>query len=92
MAGRESRSFVRIDLSEARKRAILSSFVGFYADVLDEELSTYQAERVLEFFIKELGPPVYNQAIQDARRFMLEKLEDLDAEFYEPPEPGSHAR
>ena len=35
-------------------------------------MSAYQAERLLEFFMKNLGPPVYNQAISDARAFMLE--------------------
>ena len=59
----------------------------FYSEELDEELSSYQAELMLEFFMKTLGPPVYNQAISDARAFMLGKLEDLDAEFYEPEEP-----
>lgn len=37
--------------------------------------------------VEELGPPVYNQAIQDARAFMAEKLGDLDAEYYEPETP-----
>ena len=39
---------------------------------------------LVEFFVQRLGPTVYNQAIQDARGFLLEKLEDLDVEFYEP--------
>ena len=74
---------MRIRLTEERKRAILGALKGFYAEMFDEELSTFRAEETLRFFQKALGPPVYNQAIQDARAFMLEKLEDLDAEFYE---------
>ncbi len=38
--------------------------------------------------MKALGPPVYNQAVQDARGFVQEKLDDLDAEFYEPEDPA----
>jgi uncharacterized protein (DUF2164 family) len=38
---------------------------------------------VLDFFLNELGPPVYNQAVKDARGFMLRKLDDLDGEVYE---------
>ena len=50
----------------------------------DEQLSPYRAQRILDFFIKALGPPLYNQAISDARAFMSHKLDDLDAEFYQP--------
>jgi len=39
--------------------------------------------------VKELGTPVYNQAIQDARKFLQGKLDDLEGEFYEPDEPYS---
>jgi uncharacterized protein (DUF2164 family) len=34
--------------------------------------------------VKELGAPIYNQAIQDARAFLQGKLDDLEGEFYEP--------
>ncbi len=84
MATRPSENPMRIQLSEDRKQALLDSLTKFYLGEFDEELSDYRARRILAFFVKALGPPVYNQAIGDARSFMLEKLEDLDAEFYEP--------
>lgn len=74
---------MRIRLSEDRKQAILRALRDFYREVFDEQLSTFRAEQILRFFVATLGPPVYNQAIQDARSFMFEKLEDLDGEFYE---------
>jgi uncharacterized protein (DUF2164 family) len=74
---------MRIRLSAERRAAILTQLERFFLTEFDEELSTYRAERILDFFVKTLGPSVYNQAIQDARKFMLERLEDLDAEFYE---------
>lgn len=74
---------MRIRLSEDRKQAILRALRDFYLEVFDEELSTFRAEQILRFFVTTLGPPIYNQAIQDARGFMFEKLEDLDGEFYE---------
>ena len=83
MSDRSNASPMRIQLAEDRKNAILRSLKDFYADVFDDNISQYRAERLLEFFVKALGPAVYNQAIQDARGFMLNKLEDLDAEFYE---------
>ena len=75
---------LRINLSDERKTAFLKLITDFYTENFDEELSKFRAERLLNFFAKQLGPPIYNQAIADARAFVFEKLEDLDVEFYEP--------
>ena len=75
---------LRIKLSSDRRATLIKLLKGFYKENFDEELSEYRAERLLDFFIKQLGPSIYNQAIADARAFIFEKLEDLDVEFYEP--------
>ena len=49
---------MRIRLAEERKRAVLNSLKAFYLDEFDEDLSSYQAERILEFFVKTLGSPI----------------------------------
>ena len=49
----------------------------------DEPLSDFRAEGLLDFFIRELGPPVYNQGVRDAAAFVQSKLADLDGEIYE---------
>lgn len=77
---------MRIRLTDERKRDLVESLVAFHGERFDDELSTYRAERTVDFFLRTLGPTVYNQAIQDARGFMTDKLEDLDVEFYEPEE------
>ncbi len=75
---------MRIQLSDERKADILRKLGEMYDDhEFDESLSEFRAKQLLNFFVKRLGPSVYNQAIQDARGFMMERLEDLDASFYE---------
>ena len=56
----------------------------YFQENLDEELGELGAQLLLEFFIRELGAPVYNQAIRDAHDFIQDKLVDLAGEFYEP--------
>ena len=80
---------MRIQLTDERRERMLRSIKKYFAEALDQELGDLAAERLLEFFLKELGAPVYNQAIQDARKFLLSKLDDLEGEFYEPDEPHS---
>ena len=75
---------MRIELSEDRRERMLGSIRKFLSDKLEKDVSEFQSELILEFFIRELGAPVYNQAIRDAHAFFEEKLTDLEGEFYEP--------
>ena len=79
----EQNSPMRIQLSPERTEELLSQLTVLFRHEFDEELSRFRAERILQFFTKKLGPSIYNQAIQDARGFMMERLDDLDATFYE---------
>jgi len=87
MAQRRDNDPIRVRLAEDRKEAILRALKDFHVEKFDEDISDFKAEQILAFFLKALGPPVYNQAVQDARGFMLEKLEDLDGEIYEKEGP-----
>ena len=80
---------MRIKLSEERREAIIRSLQALFASELEREISEFQAGLVLDLFVRELGAPVYNQAIHDARGFVQEKLEDLEGEFYEPEDGSS---
>jgi len=75
---------MQIELSDDNRQTLISGVAKFYDNEFGEELSPFRAEQLLDFFIKALGPGVYNQAIHDARSFMQEKLEDLDTDFYIP--------
>jgi uncharacterized protein (DUF2164 family) len=77
---------MRIALSAERRSQLASAIQRFFAAEFEHRLSEFQALRVLDFFVRHLGAPVYNQAIQDARAFLQGKLSDLEGEFYEPEE------
>lgn len=75
---------MRIALSDERRSQLVSEVQRFLAGEFEIELSAFQARGLIDFFVRHLGAPVYNQAIQDARTFLHEKLSDLEGEFYEP--------
>ena len=77
-----------IKLSDERRDILLDEVQQLFSEEFERDLSAFQADRLIDFFLAQLGPPVYNQAVQDARRFVLAKLEDLDGEVYEPELPG----
>lgn len=71
---------IRID--DARRDQLVRRLQGFFLQEFDEELSRFRAEQLLDFHLEALGPQVYNQAVQDARKYMQERLDDLDAEVH----------
>ncbi|MBT8477966.1 MAG: DUF2164 domain-containing protein [Gemmatimonadetes bacterium] len=78
---------MRIKLSDERREILLMAAQALFEEEFERELSAFQAERLIDFFLGQLGPAVYNQAVQDARVYFQQKLEDLDGEVYEPDEP-----
>ena len=80
---------MRIALSDERRSQLVASIRRFLAREFEADLSDFQVQRLLDFLVRHLGASVYNQAIQDARAFLQEKLSDLEGEFYEPEEPHS---
>jgi uncharacterized protein (DUF2164 family) len=78
---------MRIRLAEERRNDLIHGLQGFCRERFDEEIGELKAGLLLDFFVKALGPQVYNQAIQDALKFLNDKLVDLEGEFYEPEDP-----
>ncbi|MGD8322372.1 MAG: DUF2164 domain-containing protein [Gemmatimonadota bacterium] len=74
-----------VELSDDRRSQLVLALQGFYHQELDERLSAFRAEQLLDFFVGALAPHVYNQAVQDARTFMQRKLDELDGEVYVAP-------
>jgi uncharacterized protein (DUF2164 family) len=73
-----------IQMDEERRTALLTRIRSWFREEFDEELSEFRAAALLDFFTEALGPQIYNQAVQDARAFMLQRLEDLEGDVYEP--------
>ena len=68
---------------EARKQAV-ASIRRYFAEKLDEEIGELKAGLLLDYFLEEVGPAVYNRAIADAQAYFQEKTSDLDGSCYQP--------
>jgi len=79
---------MRTKLSDERRAPLVAAIQKYFRDELDDDIGELKASLVLDFFVKNLGPAVYNQAIRDAHGFIQEKLVDLEGDFYEPEDEG----
>jgi len=75
----------------ARKQAI-AALQQYFAGNMDEPIGDLKAGLLLDFFLSELGPSVYNQAIADARGFFEERTADLAAICFHDEFPTSRKK
>src|SRR5437588_6783713 len=68
-----------IAISDDAKRQAIASVRRYFIENLDAEIGDLKAALVLDYFLREVGPTIYNQAIADARAFFEERSADLGA-------------
>lgn len=73
-----------VKFDEQTEAYLLGSIKRFFAEELDEDIGDLKAASVLDFFVTEIGPSVYNHAIADAQAFFGDKVTDLGGVHYEP--------
>ena len=73
----------KIALTPERRAALADALERFYLREFDEELSPFRVQALIDFFVAELGPPVYNQGVRDAAGYVQAKLTDIEGEVFE---------
>jgi uncharacterized protein (DUF2164 family) len=67
---------------EARKEAI-SSIERYFQENMEEKIGNIAAGALLGFFLEEIGPLVYNQAVADVQERLQARVAELDFEIHE---------
>lgn len=71
-----------VEISLEERKALIRDISEFFDAQFEQEVSEFRAEMILDFFLEKLSPVVYNSAIVDARAFLAERLEDMEATLY----------
>ena len=67
---------------EARQEAI-ASIDRYFKQNMEERIGIIAAGGLLSYFLEELGPLVYNQAVADVQERMQMRVAELDIEIHE---------
>jgi uncharacterized protein (DUF2164 family) len=65
------------EFNKEEKQEMLNSIKQFYLTIREEDISDFKASIYLDFILKEIGPYIYNQALDDAHQLMVQKIEEL---------------
>jgi uncharacterized protein (DUF2164 family) len=72
-----------IELNKDVQTAAIASIQRFFGEKLQAPIGNVQAREVLDYFLKEIAPSVYNRAIAEAQQHLQAKVLDLDVECHE---------
>ncbi len=78
------RNGVPIKLATDAEERSLASIKRYFQEHMDDDVGDLKAKLLLDFFLEEIGPAVYNRAIGDAQTVLQERVLDLDGACYQP--------
>jgi uncharacterized protein (DUF2164 family) len=66
---------------ETRAQAI-ASIQRYFEENMTEPIGNLPAGQLLDFFLEEIGPAIYNRAISDAQSRVQQRVMDLSGELF----------
>jgi uncharacterized protein (DUF2164 family) len=73
-----------IQLKKEIKTQAQQSLQKYCAQELELSLGNLPAEHLLQFFLEEIGPAIYNQAVRDTQEHILARVQEVDIDVHEP--------
>lgn len=71
-----------IELPKQVRAEAIASIRKYFEENLDEPLGELPAGLLLNFFVEEIGPVIYNRAIAEAQERLQQRVADLNGELY----------
>jgi uncharacterized protein (DUF2164 family) len=71
-----------IEISKQVRADAVASLRRYFEENMPEPLGDLPASLLLNFFLEEIGPAIYNQAIADAQTRLHQRVSDLNGELY----------
>ncbi len=66
-----------IKLSQDEIDQVVSKIKKYFADEFDQDIGGFEAEFLIDFFAKEIGPHFYNRGLTDAHALFTEKADEI---------------
>ena len=73
---------MKIEISEQARADAIVSIRRYFEENMPEPLGNLPSGLLLDFFIEEIGPVIYNRAVADAQARMAVRVSDLSGELY----------
>ncbi len=72
-----------IEISKEAKKLAIASIERYFQENMDEKIGNIAAGALLGFFLEEVGPTIYNQAVTDVQERLQTRVMEIDVEVHE---------
>jgi len=76
-----------ITFTSDQKARMVSKIKAYFEDELGQDIGWFEAEFLIDFFAKELGPHFYNRGLFDAQQVLTEKMDEVGYVMQELEKP-----
>jgi uncharacterized protein (DUF2164 family) len=73
---------MEFDLTKQARTDAVASIQRYFEENLPERIGLLPAGLLLNFFLEEVGPAIYNRAVADVQARMTQRVADLSGELY----------
>ncbi|MGC2618780.1 MAG: DUF2164 domain-containing protein [Acidobacteriaceae bacterium] len=71
-----------VELSKQSRADAIASIQRYFEHNLPEPIGDLPAGLLLDYFLEEIGPIIYNKAIAEAQTRLTQRVADLDGELF----------
>lgn len=90
MTGRARRASIQIRVPQTMtikipdpvRQQALESIQRYFSTNMDEDIGDLASEMLLDFFIEDIGPALYNQGVADVQERLQARVMEVDAEVF----------
>ena len=72
-----------ITLTKPSRDQAIGSIERYFKENFDESIGNLGASALLGFFLEEIGPSIYNQAVADVQERLQQRVLEVDLEVHE---------
>ena len=66
-----------IELSQDETDRLVRKIKDYFSEELDQDIGGFEAQFLIEFIAKEIGPYFYNKGLNDAHSLFSDKAEEI---------------
>ena len=72
-----------IELPKDSRQQAIASIERWFRENMEEPIGNVAASGLLGFVLEEIGPAIYNKAVQDVQERLRTRVDELDLEVHE---------
>ena len=72
-----------IELNKEARSEAIKSIERYFQENMEERIGNIAAGALLGFFVEEIGPVIYNQAVADVQERLQARISEIDIDIHE---------